>query len=161
MWVWNTFSRILPIGAVALGLMAGCQSSNELELRSPADTAARSFESADSDARPEPRASRVRDEVGHVTVSGGSVDDAPQVAQAMVPSFHRCKMRWAPKSTGEVQVAAKVGPVGEVRFATPEAADPMPPMLVACVRAKVANAKFAAPTGSDPTVLIPIKFAND
>ena len=156
MWVRGLF-----LSAIALGLMAGCQSSNEMELRSSADAVAPRVEVADAEARPEARAAHVRDAIGQVTVSGGNVDDAPQVAQSMVQSFHRCKLKWSPKSTGEVQVAAKIGPVGEVRFATPEAADPMPPMLVACVRAKVASAKFAAPTGSDPTVVIPIRFAAD
>ncbi len=157
MWVRGLF-----LSSVALGLMVGCQSSNEIELRSAADAATpRIVEVADTDARPEPRAGHVRDAVGQVTVSGGAVDDAPQVAQSMVQSFHRCKLKWSPKSTGEVQVAAKIGPVGEVRIATPEAADPMPPMLVAWVRATVASAKFAAPTGNDPTVFIPIRFAAD
>jgi hypothetical protein len=145
-----------------LGLMVGCQSSSEMEMRSPTDIAvARNVEVGEVDARPDPHAAHVRDAVGQVTVVGGSVDDAPEVAQSMVQSFHRCKLRWSPKSTGEVQVAAKIGPVGEVRIATPEAGDPMPAMLVACVRAEVASAKFAAPTGSDPTVVIPIKFAAD
>ena len=154
MWV-----RGLTISAVVLGLTTvGCQSSNEMEqARTPVDAA----REAETEARPEARASRVKDEVGQVKVTGGSVDDAPEVARAMAPSFHRCKLKWSPKSTGEVQVAAKIGPVGEVRIATPEANDPMPPMLVACVRAKVAAAKFAAPTGADPTVFIPIKFAAD
>ncbi|HVY46416.1 MAG TPA: energy transducer TonB, partial [Minicystis sp.] len=114
-----------------------------------------------AEPRVDARAPRTRDELGRVTVVGGSVDDANQVAASMLPSFRRCKLRWSPKSTGEVQVAAKIGPVGEVRIATPEGGDPLPPMLVACVRAKVASAKFAPPTGSDPTVVIPIRFSAD
>jgi hypothetical protein len=102
-------------------------------------------------------ASSSSDQLGRVVVEGGQVDDASQVAEAMLPSFHRCKMRWSPNTSGEVQVKAKIGPVGEVRIAKPEG-DALPPMLIACITANVAGAKFAAPTGNDPTVVIPIRF---
>ena len=183
MWVRNTVSRTAPFAAtlhftiesararrfaahaaVAAALAAfavGCGAQEELlQARTPmAPVVSRDVE-AEPVVAESPRG-RTRDELGNVTVSGGAVDDANQVAASMMPSFRRCKLKWSPKSSGEVHVAAKIGPVGEVRMATPEAADPMPPMLVACVRAKVASAKFAAPTGNDPTVVIPIRFQAD
>jgi hypothetical protein len=166
----RTLAFILASCSLGPGSL-GCQSKSHLPPQTPAEmpsslTAQRTpaalpvveeLGTSDVTSRHNFVASRSKDQLGAVVVEGGQVDDARQVAAAMLPSFHDCKMRWSPNTSGEVQVKAKIGPVGEVRIAKPEG-DALPPMLIACVTANVAGAKFAAPTGNDPTVVIPIRF---
>jgi hypothetical protein len=100
--------------------------------------------------------------VGGVTVSGGKIANASQVAAGMAAGFRRCLNSALARDPGSIKggstlrVTAQVGKDGEVLSSTPSGGAGLSASAIACIAARVSSAQLAPPDGGNATLVIPL-----
>ena len=95
--------------------------------------------------------------IGSANVEGGKVANAERVVASMKAGFRACYNRGLvsnPDARGEIRIAIKVGPEGEVTEASLEPTGTLTDEITDCVRRRAEMANFVAPEPSSSQATI-------
>ncbi len=148
-------SELAELDVATVGPFGSLALADDEKPKSLADIGATAGDKAKSEKKIKGKA-----KVGGAVVSGGEIKNAKAVVARMRGRFRRCYVmgrKQNPDMAGTATLTAKVGPQGEVLGVGGGASPPLAPIM-GCLKAVVAGAQFAAPTGGGAVVTIPITF---
>ncbi len=93
------------------------------------------------------------------TTQGGVISDATRVVAGMRPGFRGCYNRGLadyPDASGNIQLAIRVGPGGEVQSVSATPSGNLPSSIVSCVRGRAEMGLFSPPVGGSAVVMVPV-----
>lgn len=95
-----------------------------------------------------PPAEKGKVEVATVTVKGGQIDNASQVAEGMRAAFGRCYAKGLgtdPSAAGQVTLTIRIGAAGQVLGVSVQRTDKVPAQVASCMTVRAGSAEFAPP----------------
>jgi hypothetical protein len=98
---------------------------------------------------------------GGPVTSGGTVSNAARVIAGMRAGFRACYNRALavnPDAAGQIRLAIRVGPGGEVQGVQATASGNLPDSVTSCVKARAQAGQFDPPQGGLAVINVPVSF---
>jgi hypothetical protein len=96
-------------------------------------------------------------EVSSIAVKGGTIDNAPQVAEGMRAAFGRCYAKGLttdPSAQGQVTLTVRIGAAGQVLGVSVQRTTNVPAQVASCMTVRAGSAEFAPPKAAKGQVTL-------